>query len=86
MCIRDRGVVLASPPFGITLAQSLGAPLNQAFGWRTTFVIVGAVAVGVVALLALFVKPVEKSVPAEKTAGDVYKRQATQWWHIRQHI
>lgn len=63
------GVVLASPPFGITLAQSLGAPLNQAFGWRTTFVIVGAVAVGVVALLALFVKPVEKSVPAEKTAG-----------------
>ena len=70
------GVVLASPPFGITLAQSLGAPLNQAFGWRTTFVIVGAVAVGVVALLALFVKPVEKSVPAEKTAGAAGKSVA----------
>ena len=70
------GVVLASPPFGITLAQSLGAPLNQAFGWRTTFVIVGAVAVGVVALLALFVKPVEKSVPAEKTAGATGKAVA----------
>ena len=70
------GVVLASPPFGITLAQSLGAPLNQAFGWRTTFVIVGAVAVGVVALLALFVKPVEKSVPAEKTAGAAGKAVA----------
>lgn len=26
------GVVLASPPFGITLAQSIGAPMNQAFG------------------------------------------------------
>ena len=70
------GVVLASPPFGITLAQSLGAPLNQAFGWRTTFMIVGAVAVGVVALLALFVKPVEKSVPAEKTAGAAGKAVA----------
>jgi predicted MFS family arabinose efflux permease len=70
------GVVLASPPFGITLAQSLGAPLNQAFGWRTTFVIVGAVAVGIVALLALFVKPVEKSVPAEKTAGAAGKAVA----------
>ena len=70
------GVVLASPPFGITLAQSLGAPLNQAFGWRTTFVIVGAVAVGVVALLALLVKPVEKSVPAEKTAGAAGKAVA----------
>ena len=70
------GVVLASPPFGITLAQSLGAPLNQAFGWRTTLVIVGAVAVGVVALLALFVKPVEKSVPAEKTAGAAGKAVA----------
>lgn len=70
------GVVLASPPFGITLAQSLGAPLNQAFGWRTTFVIVGAVAVGVVVLLALFVKPVEKSVPAEKTAGAAGKAVA----------
>lgn len=70
------GVVLASPPFGITLAQSLGAPLNQAFGWRTTFVIVGAVAVGVVVLLALFVKPVEKSVPAERTAGAAGKAVA----------
>ena len=70
------GVVLASPPFGITLAQSLGAPLNQAFGWRTTFMIVGAVAVGVVALLALFVKPVEKSVPAEKTSGAAGKAVA----------
>lgn len=70
------GVVLASPPFGITLAQSLGAPLNQAFGWRTTFMIVGAVAVGVVILLALFVKPVEKSIPSEKPAGTAAKPQA----------
>ena len=57
------GVVLASPPFGITLAQSLGAPLNQAFGWRTTFMIVGAVAAVIVVLLAVFVQPVEKKAP-----------------------
>ena len=57
------GVVLASPPFGITLAQSLGAPLNQAFGWRITFMIVGAVAAVIVVLLAVFVQPVEKKVP-----------------------
>lgn len=58
------GVVLASPPFGITLAQSMGAPLNQAVGWRNTFLVVAAVAAVIVVLLALFVNP----APGE-TAG-----------------
>ena len=70
------GVVLASPPFGITLAQSLGAPLNQVFGWRTTFLIVGLVAVGIVVLLAVFVKPVEKKTAVEKPAGKAVAQTA----------
>ena len=54
------GVVLASPPFGITLAQSIGAPLNQAVGWRNTFLIVAAI----VALLAVFVQPIPRKTAA----------------------
>lgn len=62
------GVVLASPPFGITLAQTIGAPISQAVGWRNTFLVVGAVAAVVVLLLALFVQPIEKAVPVQKGA------------------
>lgn len=65
------GVVLASPPFGITLAQSIGAPLNQAVGWRNTFLIVAAIAVIIVALLVVFVQPIERrpaAVPAKNPA------------------
>ncbi len=54
------GVVLASPPFGITLAQSIGAPLNQAVGWRNTFLLVAAIAAVIVVLLVVFVKPIER--------------------------
>lgn len=65
------GVVLASPPFGITLAQSIGAPLNQAVGWRNTFLIVAAIVVIIVALLAVFVQPIPwktAAVPAGNPA------------------
>lgn len=65
------GVVLASPPFGITLAQSIGAPLNQAVGWRNTFLIVAAIAVIIVALLVVFVQPIERkpaAAPAKNPA------------------
>lgn len=58
------GVVLASPPFGITLAQSIGAPLNQAVGWRNTFLIVAAIVVIIVALLAVFVQPIPRKTAA----------------------
>lgn len=49
------GVVLASPPFGITLAQVMGAPLNQLIGWRNTFLAVAALAVIVVVMVIVFV-------------------------------
>lgn len=65
------GVVLASPPFGITLAQSLGTPLNQALGWRSTFLAVAGVAAVILVLLALFVKTRASaaSAPAQGSAG-----------------
>lgn len=59
------GVVLASPPFGITLAQSLGAPLNQAMGWRNTFLAVAAVAVVIVVMIFAWVPAPAK----EKASG-----------------
>ena len=59
------GILLASPPIGITLANSLGAPLNAALGWGNTFLAVSLVAVVVVLCLLLFVKPAPKvSAPA----------------------
>lgn len=79
------GVVLASPPFGITLAQSIGAPLNQAMGWRNTFLAVAALAVVIVVLLAVFVPgkaeapaPVRSSAGAAQTAATAaaQKKQA----------
>ena len=58
------GVVLASPPYGNTLAQTIGAPLNQAVGWRNTFLIVAAIVVIIVALLAVFVQPIPRKTAA----------------------
>lgn len=64
------GVVLASPPFGITLAQSIGAPLNQAMGWRNTFLAVAAVAIVVVVMIILWVPAAQKEeAPAKAGAG-----------------
>lgn len=54
------GVVLASPPLGITLANSLGAPLNQALGWRKTFLVVAVVALVVVLMNWFWVPVIEK--------------------------
>ncbi len=63
------GVVLASPPFGITLAQSLGAPLNQAIGWRNTFLAVAVVAVAIVAMIAMWVPATaKKAAPTGEAA------------------
>ena len=55
------GILLASPPFGITLANTIGNPLNAAMGWRKTFLLVGVLAVVVIAALLLFVKPIPKA-------------------------
>lgn len=63
------GVVLASPPFGITLAQSIGAPLNQSIGWRNTFLAVAAVAVVIVIMIALWVPvPAKQAAPSKDAA------------------
>lgn len=63
------GVVLASPPFGITLAQSLGAPLNQALGWRNTFLAVAAVAAIVVIMIAVWVPVPKRKKAASASEG-----------------
>lgn len=68
------GVVLASPPFGITLANSIGAPLNQALGWRNTFLVVAVVALVIVIMIVLWVPGIEKqeapkTVAAAQTAA-----------------
>ncbi len=63
------GVVLASPPFGITLAQSLGAPLNQALGWRNTFLAVAAVAAIVVIMIAVWVPVPKREKSASASEG-----------------
>lgn len=54
------GILLASPPLGILLANSLGEPLNEAFGWRMTIRIVAYIGVAVLALLLLAVKSGER--------------------------
>lgn len=71
------GVVLASPPFGITLAQSIGAPLNQAMGWRNTFLVVALVAVVIVVLLAVFVKPAGSPAVLPAAASGAAARSAS---------
>ncbi len=50
------GILLASPPMGITLASLLGPLLRDAFGWRTTFLVVGLLALLVLALILLYVR------------------------------
>ena len=49
------GVLMASPPFGITIANLIGPLLNNSLGWRSTFLVVGAFSLLISALLILFV-------------------------------
>ena len=48
------GILMASPPLGITIASLLGPVLKNAIGWRNTFLVVGLLAVPVAVLLWLF--------------------------------
>lgn len=50
------GILLASPPMGITVASLLGPVLRDAFGWRSTFLAVGLLALIVLGLVILFVR------------------------------
>lgn len=63
------GVILASPPLGILIANAIGTPLNTAFGWRTTFVIVGLIALIIIALVFFFVPKLEKAEQSGKKTG-----------------
>ncbi|MBU5626755.1 MFS transporter [Oscillibacter sp. MSJ-2] len=54
------GILLASPPLGILLANSLGEPLNEALGWRATIRIIAYIGIAVTALLALSVRTQDK--------------------------
>lgn len=56
---------MASPPFGITLANLIGPMLGGALGWRGTFLFVGLLAAAIVAVLMLFVRKVEKRPVAQ---------------------
>ena len=54
------GILLASPPLGILLANSLGEPLNGLVGWRETMRIVAYMGGAVLLLLLLTVKRSKK--------------------------
>jgi predicted MFS family arabinose efflux permease len=53
---RALGTYAMGIPLGLAAAGFIGGPLADAYGWRTTFLIMGAVSVGV-ALVALFALP-----------------------------
>ena len=57
---RDRavamGILLASPPLGILLANSIGEPLNAMFGWRQTIRMIAYIGVLVFLMLLVFVR------------------------------
>lgn len=61
------GILLASPPLGITIASLMGPLLKGALGWRATFLVVGGLSLLVVLALLLFIGKVE--VPKEEPAG-----------------
>lgn len=50
------GILMASPPLGITLASLAGPILKNLLGWRQTFLVVGLYAVLVAAMLFLFIR------------------------------
>ena len=58
------GILLASPPIGILLANQIAPRLLVSVGWRSTFVYMSLFAVLVIAALLFFVKPVQQAAPA----------------------
>lgn len=61
------GILLASPPMGITLSSLLGPLLRDALGWRSSFLMVGLTAALVAALILLFVRNPQR--PPKEEAG-----------------
>ena len=63
------GILLASPPLGILLANTLGEPLNEAFGWRQTIRIVSYIGVAILLFIFLCVKKKEEDVVKQQKSG-----------------
>jgi len=61
------GILLASPPIGILLANQIAPRLLSKVGWRSTFIYISLIAILVVICLFIFVKPIPKmQAPANK--------------------
>lgn len=63
------GILLASPPLGILLANSLGEPLNELYGWRQTIRIIAYIGIFVFLFLLLFVQKGEKGSASTEKQG-----------------
>lgn len=63
------GIVLASPPLGILIANAIGTPLNASFGWRSTFVIIGLISIVIIAAIFFFVPRLPKADGNQKKTG-----------------
>ena len=63
------GILLASPPIGILLANQIAPRLMNVVGWRATFAYVSLFAVLVVLCLFFFVKPTPKAPAPAGKAG-----------------
>lgn len=63
------GVLLASPPLGILLANSLGEPLNELVGWRETVRIIAYIGFAVLLLLMIAVKRGKKPAADNRKGG-----------------
>ncbi len=79
------GILMASPPFGITLANLIGPLLRDSYGWRNTFLFVGFLAILVILVLVLFVKnhtpntePAKKKAPFTEGFLD-FAKNPNQW-------
>lgn len=70
---RDRavamGILLASPPLGILLANSIGEPLNAMFGWRQTIRMIAYIGVLVFLMLLVFVRRGESPAVSAQKGG-----------------
>ncbi|MFI9407655.1 MFS transporter [Nocardia sp. NPDC052316] len=54
---RANAVIFAAVPLGSVLGVPAGTLLGEIAGWRTTFVVVGVLAAGVLGMLAMFLPP-----------------------------
>lgn len=63
------GILLASPPLGVLLANSLGGPFNEQLGWRVTVASVGWLGAAVAAALFFALEKRSPAAAPVKRAG-----------------